>query len=906
MVDPRDEKREPLVTPEMWQKVKEVVGEALEREPAKRAAFLDSACDGDANLRAEVESLLAAHGDAEGLSLHPLGIPNVEPLQACQTIGPYRLIREVGVGGMGQVWLAEQTEPVRRRVALKLIRAGMYDSALIKRFQSERQSLAIMEHPAIAKVFDTGTTSAGQPYFAMEYVDGLPITEYCDQRKLGIRERLELFMQVCDGVQHAHQKAIIHRDLKPSNILVVEVDGKPTPRIIDFGLAKAVAPVPGETLFTNVGTFLGTPGYMSPEQADPNLQDVDTRTDVYSLGVVLYELLTGYLPFDTTQWKKQRLDEVLRQLRENEPQRPSSKISANRGTSTAKAQARATESRQLVSSLRGDLDWITLRALERDRERRYGTPSELAADLERFLEGRPVVAGPDTVWYRGAKFVGRYWIGVTAGTAILLALSIGAGVATWQARRAERRFGQVRHLANVFLFDFEQSIHNVPGATQARQLLVKTALEYLESLSQDAGNDPALTRELAAAYEKVGSIQGGSNVGNVGHSAGAVNSYKQAAALRTKLMNSDPRDVANTLALVKVLQTLGSMQARTGDLDGGLKNSQLAVSTGEALLQARPGDHEVIEAVAQACLDLAFLEIRRTQVESAHQHVERALNLLEPLAAAAPNERDVQAAMALAYWSAGSLYERTTEFEPSLRYFSKSVPLYEKLVAEKPEDTTTRRRFMIALTGLGHQQMQIKPLQPATMDSALRQMKKANDIALQAVHDDPANAEAVSDLVGTSTRLGAAFAQIGRFADAKQVLEASVQAAGDLVARDPASRENRLNLGQTHVWLAISLTAGKDIAGSIRERQVAAQIFDQLAAESPEDMKVRDSQVGNWAMLGNLLSEKRDWEGARRYYALALPVAEKMAARNPAFAESLKSLRSADEQALQAIAKMRE
>jgi serine/threonine protein kinase/tetratricopeptide (TPR) repeat protein len=889
----------------MWQKIKEIVGEALEREPAKRAAFLDSACAGDPGLRAEVESLLAAHGDAEGLSQHPLGIPNVEPVQASQTIGSYRLIKELGVGGMGQVWLAEQTEPVSRRVALKLIRAGMYDSSLVQRFQSERQSLAIMDHPAIAKVFGAGATPAGQPYFAMEFVDGLPITDYCDQKKLGIRDRLKLFIQVCEGVQHAHQKAIIHRDLKPSNILVINVDGKPRPRLIDFGLAKTVAPVPGETLFTNVGTFLGTPGYMSPEQADPNSQDLDTRTDVYSLGVVLYELLTGYLPFDTTRWKKQRLDEVLRQLRENDPQRPSIKISANRGTSAARAQSRATEPRQLVSSLRGDLDWITLKALERDRERRYGTPSELAADLERFLGGRPVMAGPDTVWYRGAKFVRRYWVGVTAVAAVLLALSIGAAVATWQARRAERRFGQVRHLANVFLFDFEQSIHNVPGTTQARQLLVKTALEYLESLSQDAGADPELTRELAAAYEKVGSIQGGSNVGNVGNSAGAVNSYKQAVALRTKLMNSDPQDAVNSLALVKVLQTLGPIQARTGDLDGGLKDSQLAVSTGEALLQARPNDHEVIEVLAQACLDLAFLEIRRTQVESAHQHVQRALNLLEPLAAAAPGERDVQAAMALAYWSAGSLFERTEEFAPSLLYFTKSVPLFEKLVSDKPEDRTTRRRLMIALTGLGHQQMQIQPLMPATIDSALTQMRTADDLALQEVRDDPANAEAVSDLVGTSTRLGAALAQIGKFEEANHVLRASVQAAANLVARDPASKENRLNLGQSHVWLAISLAAGRDIEGATGERQLAAKILDQLAGESPEDTKVRNSQVGNWVNMGKLSAEKHDWEGARRYYALALPVAEEMAARNPAFAESLKSLRSADQEAAQAIAKMR-
>jgi len=359
-----------------------------------------------------------------------------------RSIGPYQLIRKLGEGGMGQVWLAEQTAPIKRQVALKLIRVGRFDDSVLQRFYAERQSLALMDHPAIAKVFDAGATSDGQPYFVMEYVPGQPLTDYCDRKRLKIHERLELFIKVCEGVQHAHQKAIMHRDLKPANILVVEVDGKPVPRIIDFGLAKAASrQLDGETLalMTQAGGWVGTPGYMSPEQADPGVVDVDTRTDVYSLGAVLYVLLTGSLPFETN---KQRVDAFLRRLREEDPLRPSSKVSADKQTSKHAAEARGAEPQQLASLLHGDLDWITMKALEKDRARRYGSPMELAADIGRYLGNEPVTARPASVGYRARKYVLRYKALVAGAAAVFLVLVAGVITSTWQAVKARRAEAQ--------------------------------------------------------------------------------------------------------------------------------------------------------------------------------------------------------------------------------------------------------------------------------------------------------------------------------------------------------------------------------------------------------------------------------------------------------------------------------
>jgi non-specific serine/threonine protein kinase/serine/threonine-protein kinase len=392
--------------------------EALQLELEARSRFLDASCANDANMRAEIEALLLA--DSHATPEHPESQRQSQPrtcnqaVAAGETIGQrYLLIRELGEGGMGQVWLGEQTTPVQRPVALKFIKAGMYDAAVVQRFASERRSLAIMDHPSIAKVFDAGVTTQGQPYFIMEYVPGLSITAYCDQRRASIRHCLEILIQACEGVQHAHQKAVIHRDLKPANILVVDVDGKPKPKIIDFGLARIVTAQgiddPRQKQFAQ---FFGTPGYISPEQVDPDIQDVDTRADVYCLGVILYVLLTGTLPFESASGEKLPYDELVRRLRHEDVAPPSAKLVSDQAHAEEIAAMRRTNLKTLMRELRRDLDWIAIRALQRNRELRYATPSEFAADLRRYLSEEPVRARPPGMTYQIAKFLRRHTHGL--------------------------------------------------------------------------------------------------------------------------------------------------------------------------------------------------------------------------------------------------------------------------------------------------------------------------------------------------------------------------------------------------------------------------------------------------------------------------------------------------------------
>jgi len=458
-------------------------------DASARAAFLDQACGGNPSLRAEIEDLLRRDGEMGSfLNSPPPGLNSTSMSGARETvgsyIGSYKLLEELGEGGMGVVYMAEQTQPVKRRVAIKIIKQGMDTRQFVARFEAERQALAMMDHPNIARILDAGCTDTGRPYFVMELAKGIPISQFCDENRLTNRERIELFASVCHAVQHAHQKGVIHRDLKPTNVLVALYDDRPVPKVIDFGVAKATnQQLTEKTLFTRFGQILGTWEYMSPEQAVLNQLDVDTRSDVYSLGVILYELLTGVTPLESERLRSAALDETLRLIREEDPPKPSTRVSSLGKSASAVATYRGTNVTTLAKMLRGDLDWIVMRALEKHRSRRYDSANALAADLMRYLSGEPILARPPSTLYRLRKTASRHRGALAASAVVVLALLATAVISFWHAVESARI---VRRLAKA---QYEKAIVDVLMNDPAK------ASDTLD-MAEEAGYSPGQLRVL--------------------------------------------------------------------------------------------------------------------------------------------------------------------------------------------------------------------------------------------------------------------------------------------------------------------------------------------------------------------------------------------------------------------------
>ncbi len=566
-------------------KKQEIFGAAIEIEDeAERRAMLDSACAGDRQLRGQVEELLGTRAQAEGFfeecitaitvsreefepSLQLNGDQRGSTLKETignlvgSNIGCYKLLQVIGEGGCGVVYRADQEKPVRRHVALKVIKLGMDTKSVIARFEAEQHALALMDHPGIARVLDAGATDAGRPYFVMELVQGVKVTTYCDDNKLDLEDRLNLFIQVCQAVQHAHQKGIIHRDLKPSNILVTTHDGAAIPKVIDFGIAKAIeGRLTDRTLLTPHEHFIGTPAYMSPEQAELRGLDVDTRSDIYSLGVLLYELLSGKTPFDQKELVASGTEQMRRTLREREPQRPSKKLAGLPVKDLAQiANQRRVESGKLESLLSGDLDWIVMKALEKDRSRRYETANGLAADIQRYLNNEPVVARPPSRWYRLQKLVRRNRGVFAAGTGIALALAVGFGVSTWlflRERSARKEQVRLREVADHALENegrLRLEAEDRERITQAAFLISRDQLaEADEAMDKVASIEPSL--EAEAVLRRLGEWH-------------ALRSeWDRAAARFEQLLQADQQDKSEMITMDLLMA--GPIQIERGEVKG--------------------------------------------------------------------------------------------------------------------------------------------------------------------------------------------------------------------------------------------------------------------------------------------------------------------------------------------------
>jgi serine/threonine protein kinase/tetratricopeptide (TPR) repeat protein len=696
---------------------KSIFLQAIEKNsPAERAAFLDAACQDNPQLRAEVEALLRAHEAPQPvLDAREPGSPTMDdPVseRPGTSIGPYKLLQEIGEGGMGTVFMAEQSRPVQRKVALKLIKAGMDSRQVIARFEAERQALAIMDHPNIAKVLDAGTTAAGRPYFVMELVKGVPITKYCDEHHLTPKERLELFVPVCQAVQHAHQKGIIHRDLKPSNVLVCIYDGKPVPKIIDFGVAKATGyKLTERTLFTEFGAIVGTFEYMSPEQAQLDQLDIDTRSDIYSLGVMLYELLTGTTPLERKRLKQLAVLELLRLVREEEPPRPSTRLSTVQELPSIAAN-RGLEPRKLSGLVRGELDWIVMKCLEKDRNRRYETANGLARDIERYLQDETVSACPPSTGYRLRKFARKNRKVLISVGAFALVLLTGAGVSTWQAVRAtraqhvadlqrERAQGNLqvalKALDGIYLQVAEERLPRDPRRKKEDTELLKKALDFYQQFAEQNDLDIPARLEVSRAYRRVGDIQE-----FVGENAAAQQAYEAAIARARELATEFPFEAEYTHQLAACHIALGEALLQNDDVATTADHFQEATSLLTRLTSDYPTVPQYRADLANSHRGLGKLYKKTGSRRDAEEQFRQALDLQGQLAGDLPDVPQYRLELAETHQEAGwwlDLLNVDGTAKP-VEHMRSAERLLSDLVTELPTSALYRYRLAITLQSL--------------------------------------------------------------------------------------------------------------------------------------------------------------------------------------------------------------
>jgi serine/threonine protein kinase len=765
--------------------VKAVFDRALEiTSAAERRAYLDEACAADPEVRGKVEALLRAYDEAGSFLESPpavLGATVDEPVaeRPGTVLGPYRLMEQTGEGGMGLVFVAEQTQPVRRRVALKVIKPGMDTRQVVARFEAERQALALMDHPNIARVLDGGETGSGRPYFVMELVKGAPITEYCDRSRVPVRERLGLFLAVCRAVQHAHQKAIIHRDLKPSNVLVVSHDGTPVVKVIDFGVAKAVGGrLTDKTVYTHFAQLVGTLEYMAPEQAGESGLDVDTRSDVYALGVLLYELLTGTTPFARERLRAAGPDKLRRILREEEPPPPSTRLSTLGQEAAATVSTnRRSEPRQLRRLVRGELDWVVMKALEKDRSRRYESASAFAADVQRHLADEPVEARPPSTAYRLGKFLKRHRGPAAAAGLVLLALVGGIAGTSVGKLRADRalaaeagqraRAEQARDRAREALDAMTSSVTGDSLATQKelseeQKRFLREVLTYYKEFAGEKADDEQARARTAQAAHRVGMIEC-----RLGRMEEAVAAFRLARDGFAQLVADSPAVREYRHELARSHGWLGIVLSHLGKRPEAEQECRRAL----ALLERLAADSPAVPlyrqklAVSHNCLGLLLADLgKRAEAE---RQLRRALALQEQLAADSPAAPEYRRDVANSHRNLGVLLAGLGKLPEAERHYRRALTLFEKLAADFPAVPACRQDLAGTHNNLGNVLADL-----GKWAEAERQHRRALAIQEQLAADFPAVPQYRQDLAYSHNSLGVLLARPGKTAGGRAAVPA--------------------------------------------------------------------------------------------------------------------------------------
>lgn len=767
---------------------------------AEREDFLESACDSLA-LRREVEKMLGFADDEDGedaLEKNAFELFNAgRHAKIPEKIGNYKIIGEIGRGGMGAVYEAvREADSFTQKAALKVIKRGMDTDAILRRFRHEQKILATLEHPNIARFLDGGMTAEGLPFYAMEFVEGEFIDDYCRAGNLSINERLQLFRKVCSAVQYAHQNLVIHRDLKSKNILVTK-DG--SPKLLDFGIAKVLTPETAEEIGTATQFGMMTPAYASPEQILG--KRIGTTSDVYSLGVILYELLTGQKPYRINSNSQIEIEKA---VLHGEPVRPSSvvvrplQIERNR---TAEQSKRRTKDRgQGTRLLKGDLDNIILKALRKEPAERYASVGQFSEDIRRYLEGLPVQARPHTFSYRATKFIRRNRIGVVAAAVVFLSLCLGITIATWQAHRAqqqrilaEKRFSDVRQLANSVVFKYHDAIADLEGSTAVREMLVKDALQYLDALASDAGGDNELKKEIALAYLKLGDAQGKIYAANIGDTEGALESYGKSVALLEEVVRDAPADAQAKVDLIKAYDSLAFLMTRAGGNSRELVEK--ALNLYDELEKLEPaGDERRMHLVD---LLIRYGDTAVGFENSLREHL-KALAAAEKLVAADPNNTEKLRQLVRANQRIGTDYQRLGDkarqenkpeeagefFRHSLEYQRRMSAETEKLYALAPEKPANRRYLALAYINLSDSLGR-----NGQAEEALGMLEKARRILEEHLRLDPKNNETKFDLAEIFNTFADIYGEKGDRENFAQYLRKAFELNEEIYTRDPKNLE---------------------------------------------------------------------------------------------------------------------